>query len=139
LETYTEMHVALVRKSWDIIISDYHLPQFNAPAALSVLRNSGLDIPFIVVSGAVGEDLAVAMMKAGAQDYLMKSNLARLVPAVQRELKEAGIQRERKLADRLLDAVFTAQPDGVLVHDTAGNVIRAHPAAAHMQFPSELA
>ena len=79
-----EMKSALASRLWDVIIADYRLPEFDAPSALSLLRESGRDIPFIVVSGALGEDLAVAMMKAGAQDYLLKDNLSHLAPAVQR-------------------------------------------------------
>ncbi|HUK17238.1 MAG TPA: response regulator [Bryobacteraceae bacterium] len=146
VETAPQMRAALERQAWDAIVADYHLPRFDAPSALAVLRETGLDIPFIVVSGAVGEDRAVAMMKAGAHDYLMKSNLLRLVPALEREMKDAMVRRERKLADealrierqetershRLLDAMFTAQVDAVLACDTAGIVIRSNPAAVNI-------
>jgi PAS domain S-box-containing protein len=81
---------ALENQEWDVIIADYNLPGFNAPAALKILQEVGCDIPFLVVSGAIGEDVAVEMMKAGAHDYLMKNNLARLAPAVKRELREAS-------------------------------------------------
>jgi len=86
----------------DIIISDYKLPQFNASVALTLLQKTGLDIPFIVVSGTIGEETAVELMKAGAHDYLMKDNLARLAPAVKRELDEAHGRRERKQAEKAL-------------------------------------
>src|SRR3970040_96861 len=76
-----------------IIVSDCSMPQFSALRALELLRAHGMDIPFIVVSGTVGEDTAVALMKAGAQDYVLKTNLARLAPAVRRELREAEIRR----------------------------------------------
>ena len=92
--TAAQMRAALERQSWDVIVADFYLPQFDAPAALAVLRSAALDIPFIVVSGAMGEDRAVGMMKAGAQDYVMKSNLARLAPAVEREIGRASC-RER--------------------------------------------
>src|SRR5207247_11450431 len=88
-------------RALDVVPSDYNLPKFNAPAALNILRESGLDLPFIIVSGGIGEDVAVAAMKAGAHDYLMKGNLHRLVPAVERELREASnraSQREAKKA-----------------------------------------
>ena len=98
-----EMRQALPREPWDLIIADYRLPGFNAPAALSLLHDSGLDIPFIVVSGALGEELAVAIMRAGAQDYLLKSDLARLAPAVEREIRDARIRRERAQAERALN------------------------------------
>jgi signal transduction histidine kinase len=98
VETEATMRAAL-DDPWDVIISDYSLPQFSGPAALALLKTTGLDIPFIVVSGAIGEDVAVAAMKAGAHDYLMKGNLARLVPAIQRELREAEERRRRRLAE----------------------------------------
>ncbi len=81
--------------SWDVILADYQLPSFDAPEALELLKASGQDIPFIVVSGSVGEDIAVHMMKAGAADYFRKENMRRLVPAIQREVAEHE-QRERR-------------------------------------------
>jgi PAS domain S-box-containing protein len=98
------MHTALAEQPWDMIIADYSMPRFNALAALQLLQDSGLDLPFIIVSGAIGEDTAVAAMKAGAHDYLMKDNLARLVPAVERELREAQVRRQRKQAEKMLAA-----------------------------------
>src|ERR1044071_4302251 len=89
VETAEAMQAALIRQPWDVVLADYSLPHFNAPKALEILQQSGQDIPFIVVSGSIGEDIAVAMMKQGAHDYLLKKNLARLVPAVERELREA--------------------------------------------------
>ena len=86
VENAPQMRTALAKQSWDLIVADYRLPQFDAKSALSLLHESGHDIPFIVVSGALGEELAVSMMKAGAQDYLLKRNLARLAPAVEREM-----------------------------------------------------
>jgi two-component sensor histidine kinase len=97
-----EMRAALSQRAWDLIIADYRLPEFDAPAALSLLHESGLDIPFIVVSGAMGEDLAVAMMRAGAQDYLLKDDLARLAPAVEREIRDARTRRQREQAEAAL-------------------------------------
>lgn len=104
VEDAAELRAALAAQPWDLVISDYQLPGFDAPAALAIVQASALDIPFIVVSGTIGEDNAVAMMKAGAQDYLMKSNLARLSPAVVRELADA---RNRK-AQRSAEAAETA-------------------------------
>ncbi len=93
------MRAALAKHPWDLIIADYRLPEFDAPSALSLLHESGHDIPFIVVSGAMGEELAVAMMRAGAQDYLLKSDLARLAPAVEREMGDARTRRQREQAE----------------------------------------
>jgi PAS domain S-box-containing protein len=89
IDTAGDMREALARQPWDVVISDYHLPQFDAPAALATLKEAGLDIPFIVVSGTIGEETAVALIKAGAQDCLGKENLARLAPAVGREIADA--------------------------------------------------
>jgi two-component sensor histidine kinase len=107
-----QMRTALAKQSWDLIVADYRLPQFDAKSALSLLHESGHDIPFIVVSGALGEELAVSMMKAGAQDYLLKRNLARLAPAVEREIGDVRARRGRDVAERALNESeerFTAQ------------------------------
>jgi len=102
VDTPGEMRAALDTRLWDLVIADYNLPQFSAPAALQALRETGLDLPFIVVSGQVGEETAAAVMKAGAHDYLMKGSLARLVPAIRRELDEAQDRRERRRAEEAL-------------------------------------
>src|ERR1041385_2786435 len=102
VDTPEAMKSALAERSWDVVLSDYAMPKFSGPAALALLRESGLDVPFIVVSGTIGEDVAVAMMKAGAHDYLMKGHLARLAPAVERELQDAVQRRQRRRAEHLL-------------------------------------
>lgn len=102
VETAEDMNAALDRAEWDVILSDYTMPRFNAPAALDVLKNQQLDIPFILVSGTIGEETAVKAMKAGAQDFLTKGNLARLVPALERELREAQVRRQRRQAEEEL-------------------------------------
>lgn len=115
-----EMLAALAKQPWDMIIADYRLPEFDAPSALALLHDSGRDIPFIVVSGGLGEELAVAMMRAGAQDYLLKGNLARLAPAVEREIRDAQTRRQREEAERALNKSeerFTAQ-DAALQRQT---------------------
>src|ERR1039457_5040622 len=96
VQTASEMRAALGSQSWDAIISDYSLPDFSAPAALEVLRESGADLPFIVTSGTVGEDIAVATMKAGAHDYLPKGNLRRIGQAIRREMREAEVRRQNR-------------------------------------------
>jgi PAS domain S-box-containing protein len=113
VETAAEMKATLIKQAFDIVISDHDMPQFDAAGALAVLKQSGLDIPFIIVSGAIGEETAVALMKAGAHDYVMKDKLARLVPAVQRELREAESRRVRKKAEQAqvrLVAMLEATP-----------------------------
>ena len=102
VETAKGMSAELKQQEWDIIICDYVMPRFSGLEALRVLKESGLDFPFIIMSGKIGEETAVEAMKAGAHDYIMKDNLARLVPAIQRELKEAAIRQERKLAEEAL-------------------------------------
>ncbi|MBI4240550.1 MAG: response regulator, partial [Candidatus Rokubacteria bacterium] len=87
------MTAALASQSWDIIISDYSMPCFSAPEALALVLKDGLDVPFIIVSGTVGEDVAVEAMKAGAHDYILKERLVRLPAAVARELREAEVRR----------------------------------------------
>src|SRR6266849_1112407 len=96
VQTAEALQAMLGRGPWDLVISDHVLPRFSAPAALALVQESGLDLPFIVVSGAIGEETAVQIMRAGARDYLMKDNLARLGPAIARELREAAARRERK-------------------------------------------
>jgi PAS domain S-box-containing protein len=97
-----EMQAELDRQAWDIVIADYTLPRFSAPEALELLQSQQQDIPFIIVSGTIGEEAAVAAMRAGAHDYLLKDNLTRLVPAVERELREAGERQQRLKAEEAL-------------------------------------
>jgi len=97
VDTAGAMRAALARDGWDIVISDYLMPKFSGLAALQQLKESGKDIPFIIVSGNIGEDIAVEAMRAGAHDYIIKGNLARLIPAIQRELREAEVRRQRRL------------------------------------------
>jgi signal transduction histidine kinase len=99
VETREQMRQALERQAWDVIIADYRMPQFDCLVALAMIKERSLDLPFILVSGHVTEEAAVAAMKAGAHDYVMKDNLARLGPAVRRELGEAQVRRARRQAD----------------------------------------
>lgn len=102
VDTPETMTRALANRSWDIVFADYTMPHFSGTAALELLRKSELDIPFIFVSGTMGEDVAVEAMKAGANDYVIKGNLKRLVPAIRRELQEAAVRRQQKLAEEQL-------------------------------------
>jgi signal transduction histidine kinase len=102
VQTAAELKAALTQRPWDLVIADYVLPHFSAPGALTLVQESGLDLPFIVVSGAIGEETAVQAMRAGARDYIMKGNLARLAPAIVRELHEAEARRERKQLEEQL-------------------------------------
>ncbi|MBE9019914.1 PAS domain-containing protein, partial [Chroococcidiopsidales cyanobacterium LEGE 13417] len=102
VETAAQMQAALDRQSWDIVIADYTLPAFSAPDALKLLQSQQRNLPFIIVSGTIGEETAVAAMKAGAHDYITKGNLARLMPAVERELREAKERQKRHNAEQAL-------------------------------------
>ncbi len=99
METESELQAALDDCLWDIVTCDYRLPQFSAPAALALVRGHSADLPFIVISGTIGEEAAVEMMRGGAHDYLMKGNLARLGPAVERELRDAAGRAQRLRAE----------------------------------------
>ncbi|ASC73742.1 two-component system response regulator [Halomicronema hongdechloris C2206] len=116
VQTAESLRTLLTTRAWDVIISDYRLPGFDAPAALEIVKQSQLDIPFIMVSGTIGERSAVEIMKAGAHDYLMKDNLVRLPEAVRRELRDAQIRAERKQAEVALRrqlAAIEAAIDGI--------------------------
>ena len=134
VETAQDMREALERQSWDLVLSDYRMPHFDAPGALQVLKESGQDLlPFIIISGKIGEGLAVAAMKSGASDYLMKGNLTRLVPVVERELREAQERRSHRLTQEAVSrgkaewqAVFDAVSDLIIITDTEGVVSRCN-------------
>lgn len=102
VDTRAALDAALGAGEWDIIISDYSMPDFSGLEALATVRARALDVPFIIVSGNIGEDVAVEAMKAGAHDYVMKKNLSRLIPALDRELREADVRRARVKAEREL-------------------------------------
>src|SRR3972149_4946816 len=102
VDTLHALEAALGQQTWDIILADYSMPQFSGLEALAALQRRGLDISLILVSGTIGEETAGAAMKSRASDYLRKDNLKRLVPAVQRELREAVERRERRWAERAL-------------------------------------
>jgi len=102
VDTAEGLEAAATRQNWDLILGDYNMPHFSGTAALTLLRERGVDAPFIFVSGTIGEDVAVAAMRAGAQDYVMKGNLRRLAPAIQRELRDGDVRRERRRAQEAL-------------------------------------
>ena len=104
VETAKQFTTALSNEAWDVVLADYNLPDFNGAEGLKLLQQSGRDIPFIMISGGIGEDLAVQIMKSGAHDYLMKGNLARLVPAVEREVREARDRTRHREAESALHA-----------------------------------
>ncbi|MBI2133724.1 response regulator [Candidatus Woesearchaeota archaeon] len=99
--TAKDMSDALAEK-WDVVISDYYMPRFSGLEALNVLKKSGMDIPFIIVSGKIGEETAVEAMNSGVHDYIIKDNMARLAPAIKRELEEAAIREKHRESDEKL-------------------------------------
>ena len=99
VETQSEMEKALSDRPWDLILSDYNMPLFNALQALETLKASGLDLPFIILSGTINEESAVTALKAGAHDFLLKNKLARLIPAIERELREVRVRRAHREAE----------------------------------------
>ncbi len=117
----------------DVIIADYHLPQFSAPRALELLNKLDLDIPFIVVSGTIGEAAAVAVMRSGARDYVLKDSLSRLKPAVERELRAAAERKAARLARsehlRRLASIFDSALDAVVTMDAGGLITDWNPIA----------
>lgn len=126
---------ALSGGRWDLVLADHQLPGFSAPEALAVVQQSGLDLPFLIVSAGIEEGVAIAAMKAGAHDFLMKGALGRLVPAVQRELREAAIRAARRRAEADLQqselryrSVWENSTDAVLLLDLGGIIRFANPA-----------
>ncbi len=99
VDTAREMRKALEAETWDIVITDHNMPGFDSSAALTIARHHDPDLPVIIVSGSIGEEIAVEAMKAGAHDYIMKNNLTRLTPAIERELREAETRRARRRAE----------------------------------------
>ena len=136
VETAAEMSAALLPEDLpDVILADYNLPNFSGPAALQLLRATSRDIPFVMLSGAVSEEMAVESMRAGAHDYVTKQNLARLVPALERELKEASARRNRLAAEHALRAsearfhrLVEAMPLGLTICDASGHITYANAA-----------
>jgi signal transduction histidine kinase len=96
VETPDAMRTALDNRTWDIVLSDYSMPRFSAPAALALVRERNLDLPFIIISGTIGEETAVESLRAGAHDFMVKGSLARLLPAIGREMREADLRAEKK-------------------------------------------
>ncbi|PWU10203.1 MAG: hypothetical protein C5B51_04715 [Terriglobia bacterium] len=137
------MRAALNNGSWDVILADYCLPHFDAFLALRILRETGMDIPFIVVSGTVGEEVAVKMMKCGAHDYLLKDDLMRLIPAIEREVKEARRRSEHRQSrkalseseERLTLALEATQLGTFDFNPQSGDLVASQFARRHFGLP----
>ena len=136
VETAASMKNTLKDKTWDIILCDYSLPKFNAPSAIAVLKEVNIDIPMIIVSGTMGEETALECMRLGAQDYITKSNLSRLCPAITRELEKVKVRDNGKLVEEKLKqseerykALFDRSLDLVFLNDFGGRFIDANDAA----------
>jgi len=136
VDTAGEMLAALDGGRWDIVIADYVLPGFSGLAALRLMQGRDVDLPFIVVSGKVGAEIAVEAMKNGADDFIAKGNFARLVPAIERELRYAEVRSERRRAEEQLreseekyHRVFTEARDGIALIDAeTGHIVDCNPA-----------
>jgi len=136
VETADAMKKALQKQEWDVVIADYVLPRFSGLDAVSVLKKTEKDVPFIIVSGKIGEDTAVEAMRAGAHDYIMKGNLARLLPAIEREMEEANVRKKRREAEEELRRSYheladtTAQLE-VTNKQLRGEIEERHKAETH--------
>lgn len=139
VDTAEALAGAMDGRVWDVVLSDYSMPRFNGLDALRLVREKGLDIPFILVSGAIGEEVAVAAMQAGAHDYVMKDNILRLVPAIERELDDARARQQHKVAEqelinsekRFRSVVGTAN-SAIISADRTGTIIAWNQAAERM-------
>ena len=134
VETEADMNEALDHHKWDLIISDYSLPQFNGLQALEIAKKRQLDIPFILISGTIGEEVAVNAIKEGASDYLMKGNIKRLIPTIGRELKDAERHRQQILAEKALKeselrfrTLAESAPVGIFTTDAQGFTTYVNP------------
>jgi len=136
VETREDMQAAL-GESWDLVLSDYHLPRFSAPEALEIYHAARLDVPFIIVSGAVGEETAAALMQLGAHDYLLKHRLTRLPAAVERELAQAEERRAKRRAENLFRAVLRSAPQPSVIIDRATRRIVDGSESFHREFSGD--
>jgi PAS domain S-box-containing protein len=139
VETAEEMRLALAQQPWDVVVADHALPRFSAPAALDVLRQHTQDVPFLIVSGSIGEELAVSLIKRGAEDYLLKDRLARLGSAVKHALNQHALrvvarraQRQLRQRERRFRALIEHNADGLVLFGLDGAILYASPSAAAM-------
>lgn len=126
VDTEAALRAAFDGGSWDVVVSDFNMPHFTGTDALKLLRERDQDTPFIFVSGTIGEDVAVEAMRAGAQDYVTKGNLRRLVPAIERELRDAAVRRERRAGEARFRRVVDSAMMGILFWDAQGKITDAN-------------
>ncbi len=140
VDTPEAMRAALARQPWDVVTSDHAMPRFSAPAALALLKATHPDLPFIIVSNEINLNLAVSLMKAGAQDYIQKRELAKVGPAIQRELREVEMRRKRQQAEAAQHeseskyrGVFEVVADALFIIDqVTGAILDVNPAACQL-------
>jgi len=137
VQTPEDLRIALAAGPWDVVISDYRLPHLDAPAALTIVRQSGVDVPFIVLTGTIGEDRAAAIMKAGAHDFVLKHQLARLNSAIEREIRDRRHRSDHHSAviqlrttNQELSALVNASPLAIITLNQHLVVQRWNPAAS---------
>ena len=140
------MRDALKTKAWDMVLCDHTLPQFDSSEALLLFKESGLEIPFIIISGTMGENLAAQAMRDGANDYLSKNNLVRLVPIVERELRQMKLRREHRQAETArreneshLQTIVETTPECIKIIDREGNLLQMNKAGLQMVECDDLA
>jgi two-component system cell cycle sensor histidine kinase/response regulator CckA len=132
VDTAPAFHAALDRQAWDLVIGDYSMPQFSGTAALLILQDRGLDIPFISVSGTITEEMAVAAMRAGAKDYVTKGQLARLLPAIERELREAKARAALRVTEASYSTLVENAPIGIYRSTPDGKFLSVNAALVRM-------
>src|SRR6266566_5746121 len=136
VDTIQSLRNALADETWDIAFSDHSMPSLGIRDALALVKEQGLDVPFIVLSGAIKEEDAVAMLNAGAQDYVLKDNLSRLIPVVERELRSARVRRERAEIEKVQlesqarkNAILESALDAIVTIDHEGKIFEWNRAA----------
>lgn len=139
VETEAAMFSAIQSGSWDVVISDFNLPSFSALNALNLLRKADQEIPFIIVSGCIGEESVVTLMKSGVSDFVMKDKLARLVPSMEHELLDATMRREHRTAqdtlkrnEILLNGITSSLGEGIYVLNEEGKLVFMNPEAERL-------
>lgn len=130
VDTEEAVRAALESSTWDIVISDWSMPKFSALEALALLQSTGLDLPFIIASGTIGEEAAVEAMRAGAHDYVLKDKLARLVPAVEREIRDAKAREEHRRQEARFRALIEKSSEGIIITSIETGWVYISPAAA---------